>query len=136
MRYLLDTNAVSEPKRKRPDPRAAAWLRGVDQADLYVSVLSLGEIESGIAKLARKDPQAAAMFDEWARVIRADFANRIVAVDLEIASVWGRISAPHSLPIVDALLAATAMVHGMTLVTRNVRDIADTGVTILNPWEA
>jgi toxin FitB len=136
LRYLLDTNAVSEPKRKRPDSKATAWLRSVDQTDLYVSVLSLGEIESGIARLARRDANAAASFDEWARVIRADFANRIMDVDLEIANVWGRISAERSLPVVDALLAATAIVHGMTLVTRNVRDIADTGATILNPWEA
>jgi predicted nucleic acid-binding protein len=134
LRYLLDTNALSEPKRKRPDPRAAAWLRGVDPADLYVSVLSLGEIANGIAKLGKKDAQAAAAFDEWARVIRADFASRILDVDLAVADVWGHISAPRSLQVVDALLAATALVHGMTLVTRNVRDIADTGVSILNPW--
>jgi toxin FitB len=136
LRYLLDTNALSEPKRKRPDSKAAAWLRSVDQANLYVSVLSLGEIESGIARLARKDAHAAAAIDEWARDMRADFANRIMDVDLEIARVWGRISAQRSLPVVDALLAATAIVHRMTLVTRNVRDVADTGVTILNPWEA
>lgn len=136
MRYLLDTNAVSEPKRKRPHPKAAAWLRAVDQADLYVSVLTLGEIENGIAKLAPRDPATANTLKEWTLGIRGDFANRIIAVDLEIAETWGRITAGRSLPIVDSLLAATAIVREMTLVTRNVRDIADTGVTILNPWEA
>jgi toxin FitB len=136
LNYLLDTNIVSEPKRKRPDQRAAAWLWSMDQGTLYVSVLTLGEIESGIAKLARKDPPAASTLTEWAEGIRRDFANRIFGVDLEIAETWGRISAKRSLPVIDSLLAATALVHGMTLVTRNVRNIGGTGVAILNPWES
>jgi predicted nucleic acid-binding protein len=131
---LLDTNAVSEPKRKRPDPKVAAWLRSVDQSSLYISVLTLGEIENGIAKLAPKNPEAATGFSDWARGIRSDFLNRILPVDLEIAEAWGRISAPRSLSVVDALLAATALVHGMILVTRNIRDMHNTGVQILNPW--
>ena len=136
MRYLLDTNAVSEPKRTRPDPNAAAWLHGIDPSALYISVLTLGEIENGIAKLASKNPHAARMFGEWSQGIRSDFANRLLPVDLEIAETWGRISAERSLPVVDALLAATAIVRNMTLVTRNVRDGADTGVKVLNPWDA
>jgi len=134
LNYLLDTNAASEPKRKHPDPKAAAWLREVDQERLYVSVLTLGEIEHGIIRLAQKNAAAAEIFREWARGIRLDFAERIIDVDLEIAETWGRITARRSFPVIDSLLAATAIVRGMTLVTRNVRDIADTGVKILNPW--
>ena len=136
MRYLLDTNTVSEPTRKRPDPKAAAWLRAVDQAALYVSVLTLGEIENGITKLARRNPEAASTLSVWAQVIRLDFSDRIVAIDMEIAATWGRISAERLIPVIDGLLAATALVHGMTLVSRNVRDFSNTGVTVLNPWEA
>lgn len=135
MNYLLDTNTVSEPKRKRPDHKAAAWLHGVDQTALYISVLTLGEIKSGIIKVARKNPAAANTLSEWAQGIRRDFSNRIIGIDLEIAETWGRISAERSLPVIDSLLAATALVRGMTFVTRNVRDIGGTGVAILNPWE-
>jgi toxin FitB len=135
LKYLLDTNTISEPKRKRPDPNAATWLRGADQAALYVSVLTLGEIENGITTLARNNPTAANTLSEWAQGIRLDFSDRILGIDLDVAETWGRISAERSLPVIDGLLAATALVHGMTLVTRNVRDIHDTGVAILNPWE-
>lgn len=135
MKYLLDTNIVSEPKRKRPDPVAAAWLRGVDQASLYISVLTLGEIESGITRLEPRNRIAAGALREWAEGIRADFSSRIIDVDFAIAETWGRISAGRSLSIVDGLLAATALVHGMVFVTRNVRDVADTGVKVINPWE-
>ena len=135
MKYLLDTNTVSEPKRKRPNAAAAAWLRRVDQSLLFISVLTLGEIENGVTRLASRDKIAADALRAWAEGIRADFSSRIIAVDLAIAETWGRISARRPLPVADGLLAATALVHGMTLVTRNVRDVADTGVKLINPWD-
>ena len=98
-------------------------------------MLTLGEIENGITKLAPKNRIAADALREWAEGIRADFSNRIIDVDLAVAETWGRISALRSLPTIDGLLAATAMVHGMVFVSRNTRDFSDTGITLLNPWD-
>jgi len=135
LKYLLDTNTVSEPKRKRPDPAVAAWLHGVDQSSLFISVLTLGEIENGVTKLEPKNRIAADALREWAEGIRAHFSSRIIDIDFAIAETWGRISARRSLPVIDGLLAATALVHGMVFVSRNTRDFSDTGITLLNPWD-
>ena len=98
-------------------------------------MLTLGEIENGITKLAPKNEIAANALREWAEGIRTDFSSRIIDVDLAVAETWGRISALRSLPTIDGLLAATAMVHGMVFVSRNTRDFSDTGITLLNPWD-
>jgi hypothetical protein len=111
-------------------------LRSQERAALHISVLSLGEIARGTAALARRDPAASEVFARWLVELRRSYADRIIPVDAAIAETWGRLSAERPRAFVDTLLAATAIVHEMTLVTRNVRDVHDTGVTLLNPWEA
>ena len=113
-----------------------AWLNGVDQADLCLSVLTLGELVKGAALRRRTDPAGAAGLEHWIRGIELFFADRVLPVDTDMARMWGEISAPRPLPVIDALLAATAHVHGLTLVTRNVADVASTNVALLNPWDS
>jgi predicted nucleic acid-binding protein len=132
--YLLDTNVISETRRRRPDSHVLRWLRGVDPSTLYISVLTLGEIAKGIALRSTRDRSQGAALQQWLLATRTIYADRIVPIDAETAETWGHIAARRSLPVIDGLLAATALVRGMTLVTRNVGDIADTGVTVLDPW--
>jgi predicted nucleic acid-binding protein len=132
--FLLDTNIVSELGRKNPDRRVAAWANSVGTAALHLSVLTLGEIAKGAASLERRDAMRGAALSRWLEGLRHQYADRIIAVDDQIAEAWGRLASRRSIPVIDALLAATALVRGMTLVTRNIRDIADVGVEVLNPW--
>jgi len=132
--FLLDTNVLSETRRARPDAGVVDWLRHADDAALHISVLTIGEIAKGITLLAKRDPVAAASLHLWLNGIRLHYAARIISIDAEIAETWGQMNAERSLPVVDGLLAATARVHGMTLVTRNVRDVEGTGVMVVNPW--
>jgi toxin FitB len=133
--FLLDTNVVSELARKNADRRVIAWARSVDRTDLHLSVLTLGEISKGAVRLGRRDAARGAAFAQWLDGLRQIYIDRIIAVDGEIAEAWGRLAASRSIPVIDALLAATALVRGLTLVTRNVRDIADLGTAVLNPWD-
>lgn len=132
MRFLLDTNVISETRRKRPDAGVLAWLRQVDPTELYVSVLTLREIAKGA--LARRDPAGAAALRRWLDGLRRDYVERLVGIDAEIAEAWGRLSAIRLLPVIDGLLIATAEARGMTLVTRNVRDTAGSGISVIDPW--
>ncbi len=134
MSFLLDTNVVSETRRRTPDPNVLAWLQRTDQKDLYISVLTIGELTKGVARRARTDPRAAASLDHWLRGIQRMFSDQVIPVDADVAAAWGRLNADSPLPVIDSLLAATAKIHGLTLVTRNVRDVARTGVSHLNPW--
>jgi predicted nucleic acid-binding protein len=134
--FLLDTNVISEPRRRRPDKHVLAWLRAADTQSLYISVLTLGELTKGAARIARRDPGQGARLQEWVDSTRMEYASRIIPVDIDIANAWAQIDAIRPLPVVDGLLAATALVRGLILVTRDTRDIAGTGVTTLNPWEA
>jgi predicted nucleic acid-binding protein len=133
--YLLDTNIVSEFRRKAPDEAAMAWVETVSSYDLFLSVLTVGEIRQGIERLAVRDPGQAAILDEWNHRLVIDYLDRIVPVTLEVAELWGRLNAGSPLPLVDGLLAATALVHNWTLVTRNTTDVERTGVRLLNPFE-
>jgi predicted nucleic acid-binding protein len=132
--FLLDTNVVSELGRKDPDRRVAAWANSVGTAALHLSVLTLGEIAKGAASLERRDAMRGVALSRWLEGLRHRYADRIIAVDDQIAEAWGRLASRRSIPVIDALLAATALVRGMTLVTRNIRDVADVGVEVLNPW--
>lgn len=134
MSFLLDTNVVSELGRKNPDRRVAAWANSVGTVALHLSVLTLGEIAKGAVSLERRDAMRGAALSRWLEGLRHQYADRIIAVDDQIAEAWGRLASRRSIPVIDALLAATALVRNMTLVTRNIRDVADVGVEVLNPW--
>ena len=135
MSYLLDTNVVSETRKRTPDTNVLAWFDAVDHRDLFVSVLTIGEMIMGIERRRRADPRAADALAHWLNGIESFFADRLVPIDAAIASTWGGLNAARTLPTIDSLLAATAIVKGLTLVTRNVKDVAGTGVSILNPWD-
>jgi len=131
--YLLDTNIVSDVQRRLPKP--TEWLASVDPTSVSLSVITLGEIERGIIKLRKVDSEKATRLDLWLRELRRDNADRILAVTEDVALAWGRITAGRTRGSADTLIAATALVHDLVLVTRNVTDFDDTGVTVLNPWD-
>ncbi len=135
MSWLLDTNVVSELRKgSRADPGVVRWASG-RQDDAWLSVLTVGEIRRGTELVRRRDAVAARYLDVWLEGLLGAFESRILAIDARVAEVWGRLNVPDPLPTVDALLAATALVHGLTFVTRNVKDVAGTGVRVLNPFE-
>ena len=131
--YLVDTNVISEARRG--SPQAAAWLRSVDPLTVYISVLTLGEIERGIALKRKSDPNTAAHLDEWLRKLRHDHADRILPITDQIAVEWGRVAAIRPRGDIDGLIAATAIVHDFIVVTRNVADFNDTGAMVIDPWQ-
>jgi toxin FitB len=130
--FLLDTNVISEARRGSIE--AVAWLAPVAPERLFISVLTLGEIERGVLKLGRRDLTGAKRLAEWAAVIKSDFGSRIIPVTDEVALIWGRLPLSRTIGVADALIAATAIVHGMAMVTRNVRDFEECGVELVNPW--
>ena len=134
MSFLLDTNLVAELRKPRAHPGVMRWFDSVDGSELFLSVLVLGEVRQGIVRLRRRDPRQAATYDAWLSRLRHDFADRILPVTEDIALDWGRLNAGDPLPVVDGLLAATARVHNLTLVTRNVADFERTEVPLLNPF--
>jgi predicted nucleic acid-binding protein len=135
--YLVDTNIVSELRKGcRCDPGVAAWFAGVSSGEIYLSALTVGAIRKGIESIRRRDRASAAALEAWLQELVATHSDRILAVDREIAEQWGRFNAPDPLPAIDSLLAATAEVHGLTLVTRNLGDVERTGVARLNPFRA
>jgi predicted nucleic acid-binding protein len=131
--YLLDTNIVSYA-RKDANP-AAVWLRSAASSLLYLSVITLGEIERGVAMKEKADRQAAENLSAWLQTIRNDYADRILPITDRVSILWGRLSALRTRGDADGLIAATAIVHGLVLVTRNIVDFDDTGVTVINPWQ-
>jgi predicted nucleic acid-binding protein len=133
--YLLDSNVVSELRtRERADPRVREWFAGVDDPELFLSVLTLGEIRRGIESIHRRDKARALALNRWFHALVHDYEARILPVDQPVAEEWGRMNAVATLPAVDSLLAATARVHGLTVVTRNTKDVARAGVPCLNPF--
>lgn len=134
MGFLLDTNIISEVRKKEPHPGVSRWFSSVPENELFVSVLVIGEIRQGVDRLARRDPLQAEMLERWLAGLVAGYEDRIVAITTDVAEAWGRLNVPDPVPVVDGLLAATALVRGWTLVTRNGRDVASTGVDLLNPF--
>ncbi len=135
MSWLLDTNVLSEMRKgPRAAPSVRAWLASTDDADLFTSVLVLGEARRGVESIRRRDPVAATALEQWLLRLRETFADRVLPVDAVVADRWGGLNVPDPLPAVDGLLAATALVHDLTLVTRNVRDVARVGVRVLDPF--
>ncbi|HSI40445.1 MAG TPA: type II toxin-antitoxin system VapC family toxin [Xanthobacteraceae bacterium] len=131
--YLVDTNIVAEARRGTA--QAVRWLRSVDPFAVHLSVITLGEIMRGIAMKQKTDPRAAAHLAEWLQTLRRDHADRILAISDQIALEWGRIAALRPRGDADGLIAATAIVHDLIIVTRNVRDFEDTRATVINPWD-
>ena len=134
--FLLDTNVVSEVRKgRRSDPNVSNWYAGVGESQLFISSLTIGEIRKGI-ELARRrrDVDQAEALETWLQAVIQRFSGRILTVDTEEADTWGQISAIRPVPVVDGLLAATAMAHDMTLVTRNVSDVEGLGVRVLDPF--
>jgi predicted nucleic acid-binding protein len=135
MSYLLDTNVVSELRKRFPDPNVEAWYESVAGNQLYLSVLTLGEIRLGVERARRRNPAKAAVIENWLTRLASAYGDHIVAVDTAIADTWARLSVPDPLPVVDGLLAATAAVRNWTLVTRNTEDVERSGIRVLNPFE-
>lgn len=135
MGYLLDTNVLSELRRKQPDPRVLQWFAQRPAGTLYLSVLTLGEIRKGVEVLADQ-PRRLLLLDWLETELPAFFSGRILGIDTAVADRWGRLvaQAGQPLPAIDSLLAATAAQHGLIFVTRNRRDVQGLGVQLINPW--
>ena len=138
--YLLDTNCISEAVRAQPEARVEEWIRGIDEDLLYVSVLTFGEIRKGIASLPESKRRE--RLEVWLTTdLRARFGERILAVDYRVADRWGALAAlakkrGRQISIIDGLLAATAIEHGMVVATRNEADFAAIDCAVINPWKA
>lgn len=135
MSYLLDTNVISElRKRERADPNVTAWFADLADEEIFLSVLTIGEIRRGVESVRRRDPDSAASLDRWLALLSEAHVDRILPVDRAIAEEWGRMNVPDPLPVVDGLLAATARVLGLTLATRNIADVEGVDVELLDPF--
>lgn len=135
MTYLIDTNVLAELRRRRPNAGVMRWLDSVSAAELHLSALVLGEVRQGVERLRPKDPDRAREIERWLVTLADDYGERVVPVTAQVADAWGRLDARGPFPVVDGLMAATAQVHGWTLVTRNTRDVVRTGVPLLDPFD-
>jgi predicted nucleic acid-binding protein len=137
MAFLLDTNVISEIRKASPNRQVGAWFRQQSATEAYVSTLAMGEVRQGIELMRPRDPRQAEALERWLDGLLVGYRDRILPVTTEIAQAWGRLNASNRpLPIIDGLMVATAVVHRLTFVTRNVADVARTGVPVLNPFDA
>ncbi len=135
MGFLIDTNVLSELRKgKNANVGVRNWFETISDDQLYISVLTLGEIRQGIEQIKRRDVQAAAALEVWLTQIKAESMNLVLPVTQEITDRWGIINVPDKMPAIDGLLAATALIHDLTLVTRNIRDVERSGVKLFNPF--
>jgi predicted nucleic acid-binding protein len=132
--YLLDTNIISETRKARPDKRVIALLEAADASRLFLSVLTVGELRKGMEAKRRLDIGTAARIGAWIDDLETNFAGRILPIDATIAHRWGELSADRSRPVIDTLIAATAIVHGLSLVTRNLDDMRGIALSVVDPW--
>ena len=133
--FLIDTNVLSELRKgARADVNVRHWFEGIDENSIFLSVLVTGEIRRGIESIRKRDPRAASALERWLENVMEAHSERVLPVDAATADEWGRLDARGNLPVVDGLLAATARVHDLTLVTRNVKDVIRTGVDMLDPF--
>ena len=139
MKYLLDTCAISELIKRRPNKKVLQWIQGCDEDAIYLSVLTIGEIQKGVAKLA--DSKRKAMIQQWLdHDLHNRFSGRIIPITEDIASTWGLVVAEAEtkgkpIPSIDSLIVAIAISHNLTIITRNTEDMAGTGARLLNLWE-
>ncbi|MBF0629225.1 MAG: type II toxin-antitoxin system VapC family toxin [Magnetococcales bacterium] len=134
MSYLLDTVILSELRKRDRNPNVVTWVRSVRASDLFLSVVSIGEVERGIALQERDHPEFAADLAEWLETVLRHYGDRILTVNTAVARQWGQLSARLGHSSADLLIAATAMAHGLTVITRNVRHFEPTGVAVINPF--
>jgi len=132
--FLLDTNVLGETRKKAPDPGVISFLNSIDSASLFLSVLTVGELRKGIAAKMRTDPVVGKSLAAWVEGLEFGFAGQILDIDAATARLWGDWSGDRPRPVVDTLLAATAAVHSLTLVTRNTRDFSGIPLKLHNPW--
>lgn len=132
--YLLDTNVISEPQKPRPNPAVLTFL-GSLQVPTYLSVLTIGELRRGDAGKRRRHAEMSGQYAAWIDSVEAAYGQRLLQVDKATATLWGQLSADRTRAVIDTLLAATAIIHNLTLVTRNTRDVAGLPVKLLNPWQ-
>jgi predicted nucleic acid-binding protein len=135
-RYLVDTNVLSEIRKRGRSERVMAFVQSLDPTTVYISVLTLGELRKGVELKRRQDPVAGYQLDAFVTRLELEYAERILPISIEIAQLWGTLSADRGRPIIDTLLAATAIAHDLTLVTRNTADFQGLSVGVVNPWEA
>ncbi len=136
MSYLIDTNVISEVRKgDRCNPNVSAWYASIADEDIFLSTLVLGEIRKGVELARARDMQKARTLERWLQKVEAAFEGRILGIDSAVSDRWGYMSAIRPIPVIDGLLAATAIVNGLTLVTRNDRDMAGFGVKMLNPFQ-
>lgn len=136
MAYLLDTNVISELRKSAPNAHVLAWHQSQATAEACMSTLAVGEIRQGIERVRPRDGKQAEALERWLVGLLRRYRDRILPVTIDIAQEWGRLNAlGQPLPAIDGLMAATASVHRLTLVTRNVMDVARSGVAIVNPFE-
>ena len=131
--YLIDTNVLSALRKRERNPEVTRWIADQRDTDLYLSVVSIGEIERGLAAVEGRDPAFAARLEDWLDAVLRHYGNRILPVDLPVARRWGRLSQQAGNADPDLLIAATALEHGLTVVTRNTRHFEPTGVPVLDP---
>jgi len=136
MSYLIDTNVISELRKgRRCDSNVSAWFASLADDEVYLSALTIGEIRRGTERIRRRDSKAAKRLDQWLGSIVEQYGEAILPVDRAVAERWGRLNVPDPLPLIDGLLAATALEHDLTLATRNVKDVARSGSPCVNPFE-
>lgn len=136
MSYLIDTNIISEVRKgARCDAHVSAWYASIADEDLFLSTLVLGEIRKGIELARIRDGSRAVALERWLRDVESAFDGRVLGIDNAVSDQWGRMGAIRPVPAIDGLLAATALTHGLTLVTRNDRDVSGLGATVLNPFK-
>ena len=133
--YLLDTNVISETRKLRADAGVMAFLAAADSAGLFLSVLTLGELRKCAEAKRRSDLATAARLGAWVDDTETTFDDRVLPLDSAVARLWGELSARQVLPVIDTLIAATAITRGFILVTRNTRDVSATGVPLVDPWQ-
>ena len=136
MTYLLDTSVLSELRKPGPADRVVAWLEQTSPDELYLSVIVIGELRHGAERVRGRDPARSAKLEAWLAGVRTEYADRILPVTVPIAETWGRLQARATLPVVDTLIVATALVHGLVVVSRDHSTAEQVGVPWLDPWSA